>query len=170
MCKTRHWCCAETKKMRCSSCPQGGYSLARKIRLVPNGWLAGSYMVTTKRKVQSSWEFRDRWVGYQQKKRIKFFGERRERLYPQLLLLCYTVQDAITYILIGSLGELCKLAIICLMFLISKLKHGKIVMFPNQKTQDLHPSLSDSMALFYKSRQYALKLRMWTLDRLELKS
>lgn len=71
MCKTRHWCCVETRKMRCNSCPQGDYSLAGKIRLVPNSWLAGSYMVTTKRKVQSSWEFRDRWVGYQQKKKNK---------------------------------------------------------------------------------------------------
>lgn len=50
------------------------------------------------------------------------------------------------------------------MFLVSKLKHEETVTFPNQLIQDLYAGLSDSVVFLYKSRLYALKLRIWILE------
>ena len=68
MCKMRHCFYGEPEINGYNSCLQGGYSPAEKIRLGQNGWLGRKCMITIKRKIQSSWEFRDRWLRFQQKR------------------------------------------------------------------------------------------------------
>lgn len=134
---------------KCSSCPQRTYCLAGAFRLVTNSCLTRKYMITAKRKIKFLVVQRQM-GGIPTEKHGEGCLE-REWWYQKLLLLSCTVQDAITYFFTESLEKFCTVAIFHLMFLINKLKCGKVVIFPNQKTQDLPSGPSVSMTLLYES-------------------